>query len=65
MIFNEHPTGLSAVNDLLVGKVDVATAAEFLFVTKSFCLQPTYFAFSLPTPSFSVYIRSGRGGVRS
>lgn len=32
----EYPTGLSAVNDLLAGKVDVATAAEFVFVTKSF-----------------------------
>jgi NitT/TauT family transport system substrate-binding protein len=34
--FKEYETGLSAVNDLLAEKVDVATAAEFVFVTKSF-----------------------------
>jgi ABC-type nitrate/sulfonate/bicarbonate transport system substrate-binding protein len=32
----EYPTGLSGVNDLMAGKVDVATAAEFVFVIKSF-----------------------------
>ena len=32
----EYETGLSAVNALIAGKVDVATAAEFVFVMKSF-----------------------------
>ncbi len=36
VIVREYDTGLFAVQDLLSGKVDVATAAEFVFVTKSF-----------------------------